>query len=263
MASRSITETFVRLQQQGQKALIPFIMAGDPDLETTALALKTLAEQGADLIEVGVPYADPLADGPVIQAAATRALRQGTTLEQVLSLLTHLDLAPPLILFSYYNPVLAVGVEAFLTQLQRAGVRGLVIPDLPLEESAFLLEKAQEAEIDLILLVAPTSPLARIRRIVASAQGFVYLVSLTGTTGVRSELSTRLPELIAQLRAETTKPIAVGFGIATPAQAHQVAQWGADGVIVGSACVRLLAETPAAERIAALATFCSQLKTSL
>ncbi|WP_245395464.1 tryptophan synthase subunit alpha [Anthocerotibacter panamensis] len=261
----SIEETFTQLRARGEKALIPFITCGDPDLETSRQALFTLADYGADIIEVGVPYADPLADGPVIQAAATRALRRGTTPTQVLDLLAGVTakIQTPLVLFSYYNPVLAVGPDAFIKAVAVAGVRGLVIPDLPLEESQEILALGAAHGVEVILLVAPTSPVERVTRIVEQSQGFVYLVSLTGTTGVRAVLSTLLPQRIALVRSLTAKPVAVGFGIATATQARQVADWGADGVIVGSACVRLLAETPAAERLEALAKFCQTLKEAL
>ncbi|WP_396033671.1 tryptophan synthase subunit alpha [Candidatus Cyanaurora vandensis] len=259
----SIQETFDRL---GHKpALIPFLTAGDPDLVTTGAALLTLARHGADILEVGVPYADPLADGPVIQAAATRARQRGTTLSQVLELLAGLipALGVPVVLFSYYNPVLAMGAENFMARLHQAGVKGVVIPDLPLEEAGPLLTLGAAYGVDVILLIAPTSPPDRIARIVQAAQGFVYVVSLTGTTGVQQQLATNLPQMIQQVRALTTKPIAVGFGISTPAQARQVADWGANGVIVGSACVQLLAQTPEPERLARLGEFCQQLRDAL
>ncbi len=261
----AIAETFERLHTSRQVALIPFITCGDPDLETTRQSLFTLAQHGADLIEVGMPYGDPLADGPVIQAAATRALKRGVTWEDVRVLLGEVvpNLATPVILFSYYNPVLALGAEIFLGQLQALGVRGLVIPDLPLEESGELLRLSKHFGVELILLVAPTSPPARIAQIAAQAQGFIYLVSLTGTTGVRSQLSELLPSRIAYLHSVSDKPIAVGFGIATADQARQVAAWGADGVIVGSACVRLLDETPADQRQVQLAKFCQSLRQAL
>lgn len=259
----SIVETFQLLK--GRTALIPFLTAGDPDLATTRAALIALAHHGANLIEVGVPYTDPLADGPVIQAAATRALRRGTTLAQVLALLAELIpvIQIPVVLFSYYNPVLALGPEAFMARLAQVGVQGLVIPDLPLEEAGPVLALGKKHGVDVIMLIAPTTPMARVAQIVAIAQGFIYVVSLTGTTGVRSQLAASLPELIAQVRSLTDKPIAVGFGISTPEQAFQVAQWGADGVIVGSACVQLLAQTPEAERVTALGNFCQRLRDAL
>ncbi len=265
MSTLSIRETLTGLQARHEKALIPFITCGDPDLETSRQALFTLAQNGADLLEVGVPYSDPLADGPVIQAAATRALRQGITLDRVLAMLAEVipGLNVPVILFCYYNPVLNLGAAQFLARLQKIGIRGVVIPDLPLEEADDLLALAQQHSIEVILLVAPTSSTARMHAISARAQGFVYLVSVTGTTGVRQDLSNQIPELIKTLKTITDKPITVGFGISGPDQARKVIQWGADGVIVGSACVRILAEAPAPERLTRLGDFCRQLKDAI
>ncbi len=261
----SVKEQFDRLRAAGECALIPFITAGDPDLETTAKALQVLDENGADLIELGVPYADPLADGPTIQAAATRSLRQGTTLEAVLDLVKAVSpkLSAPIILFTYYNPVLNRGVETFLKDIYAAGARGLVVPDLPLEEMDDLLTAAAAVGIAVILLVAPTSPDERIKEIVARSQGFVYLVSVTGVTGVRQEVANRVEGLLADLHQATDKPIGVGFGVSEPAQAKQLKDWGADGVIVGSAIVKRLAGGAPEEGLAAVAEFCAQLKTAI
>lgn len=261
----SIRTCFESLRQHHQCALIPFITAGDPDLETTAKALKILDEQGADLIELGIPYSDPLADGPVIQAAATRALQKGTRLDSVLEMLTTLtpQLRAPIILFTYYNPILNRGIQTFLTQIKQAGVQGLVVPDLPLEEAQTLLNPAQERGIDVILLVAPTSSQERIKAIVHQSQGFIYLVSVTGVTGMRSGLGEKVQELLQELRQVTDKPIGVGFGISTPEHAHQVKEWGSDAAIVGSAFVKRLAEGTPEQGLVAIAEFCHALKTSL
>lgn len=244
-------------------ALIPFITAGDPDLETTAQALQVLDRNGADLIELGVPYSDPLADGPVIQAAATRALQRGTRLEQVLEMVQTVvpNLQAPLILFTYYNPILYRGIRPFLHQIARAGIRGLVIPDLPLEEATELLQLAESLGIEVILLVAPTSSPARIQAIAQQSQGFIYLVSVTGVTGMRSELQLRVKDLMLNLRNVTDKPIGVGFGISTPEQARQVMLWGADAVIVGSAFVNRL--SAGAEGLPAVEELCRTLKAAL
>ncbi len=261
----SITEQFDRLRAAGKCALIPFITAGDPDLATTAEALQVLDSHGADFIELGVPYADPLADGPTIQAAATRSLQKGTTLEAVLKLVKDLSpkLSAPIILFTYYNPVLNRGIETFLKDIYAAGARGLVIPDLPLEEMDSLLQLAAGIGIEVILLVAPTSPKERIEAIVARSQGFVYLVSVTGVTGVRQEIANRVEGLLSSLHSATTKPIGVGFGVSEPAQAKQLKDWGADGVIVGSAIVKRLAEGTPAEGLAAVGEFCTALKAAI
>jgi tryptophan synthase alpha chain len=245
--------------------LIPFITAGDPDLETTAKALQVLDHAGADMIELGVPYSDPLADGPVIQAAATRALQRGTTLEQVLEMLKGISpsLRSPIILFTYYNPILHRGVDKFLGQIKEAGVSGLVVPDLPLEEAAGLLKPASEVGIDLTLLVAPTSSPERIEAIARASQGFIYLVSVTGVTGIRTEMHTRVGDLLQQIRNVTDKPIGVGFGISDPQQARQVQAWGADAAIVGSAVVKRLAEGTPEQGLEAISQFCQNLKTAL
>lgn len=265
VAGVSVGARFEKLRSRGECALIPFITAGDPDLETTREALRVLDRNGADLIELGVPYADPLADGPIIQAAATRSLKKGTTLEKVLDLVREVspELSAPIILFTYYNPVLNRGVETFLRDIYAAGARGLVVPDLPLEEMDSLLTVAAEVGIDVILLVAPTSPEERIRAIAQRSQGFVYLVSVTGVTGVRQQIAGRVEGLLSELHSLTDKPIGVGFGVSEPAQAKQMKDWGADGVIVGSAIVKRLAEGTPEAGLAAVGKFCSQLKAAI
>ena len=260
-----ISQCFESLHASNACALIPFITAGDPDLETTAEALQVLDNTGADIIELGVPYSDPLADGPVIQAAATRALQRVTKLDRVLEMVASVSptLLAPIILFTYYNPILKRGIEPFLQQLANAGVAGLVVPDLPLEEAEGLLRPAVNYGIDLTLLVAPTSPAERILAIARSSQGFIYLVSVTGVTGMRSGLETRLPDLIQQLRQVTDKPIGVGFGISQIEHARQVKDWGADAVIVGSAFVKRLADGTPQQGLSAIAEFCQSLKTAI
>lgn len=265
-------------------ALIPFIVAGDPDLETTAKALEALdaarrlvrpppvhadtpgAQAGADIIELGVPYSDPLADGPVIQEAATRALAAGATLDAVLRLVatTAPRLRAPLIVFTYYNPILRRGAATFVAQLAAAGAAGLLIPDIPLEETDEARRLCTAAGLELVLLCTPTTSDERMGRIAAATQGFVYLVSVTGVTGVQEGVAARVQGLLGRLKAVTDKPVAVGFGVATPAQAAQLAAWGADGVIVGSAFVRALggAASPAAG-VAALGALAQSLRAAL
>jgi tryptophan synthase alpha chain len=257
----SVSHCLQSLRAQQQCALIPFITAGDPDLQTTAAALQALDRAGADLIELGVPYSDPLADGPVIQAAATRALQLGTKLEDVLNLVQTVSptIKAPIVLFTYYNPILNLGVEQFLAKIAAVGVKGLVVPDLPLEESDLLLQLSAQQGIEVIMLVAPTTSPERMQAIAARAQGFVYLVSVTGVTGVRTEIGDRVKDILLDLRQVTDKPIAIGFGIATPTQAKQVKDWGADGAIVGSAMVKKLA----AEGVEALEEYCRELKAAL
>jgi len=261
----SISQRFETLRDHARCALIPFITAGDPDLETTAAALQLLDRSGADLIELGVPYSDPLADGPVIQAAATRALQRGTRLDQVLELVRSVSptLRSPIILFTYYNPILNRGIETYLQQISAAGVRGLVVPDLPLEEAHTLLKPATEYGIEVTLLIAPTSPKERILAIAEQSQGFIYLVSTTGVTGVRTQVQSRVKDLLLELRNVTDKPIGVGFGISQPEHARQVMEWGADAVIVGSAFVKRLADGTPAQGLQAIETFCQSLKAAI
>ena len=258
----AISSCFERLRAEGRCALMPFLTAGDPNLATTRAALLALQEAGADLVELGIPYSDPLADGPVIQAAAGRALAAGTTLAGVLELLSSLkgELELPVVLFTYSNPLLNCGMESFCQQAAAAGAAGLLVPDLPLEEAERLSPIAAAAGLDLVLLVAPTTPPQRMARIVAASRGFTYLVSVTGVTGERSQMETRVAGLVQQIKALGPTPVAVGFGISGVEQAVQVRDWGADGAIVGSALVKRMA---LAEPVAAAQQFCSELRTAL
>lgn len=261
----SVSACFQAIRDRQGCALIPFLTAGDPNLETTAKALRVLDQAGADIIELGVPYSDPLADGPTIQAAATRALAQGVKLADVLAIVedAQKDVKAPIVLFTYYNPIYYRGIEAFLDQVAAAGVKGLVVPDLPLEEAENLLIPAQARGIEVTLLVAPTSPVERIQAIAQASQGFIYLVSVTGVTGARTQVASKVESLLPLLRENTDKPIGVGFGISEAAQARQVKQWGADAVIVGSAIVKRLAEGTPEEGLAAIAEFCRSLKEAI
>jgi tryptophan synthase alpha chain len=261
----TISQSFQMLKERRHCALIPFITAGDPDLETTAAALEVLDRNGADVIELGIPYSDPLADGPIIQAAATRALQRGTRLEPVLQMLQSVSprLKAPIILFTYYNPILNCGIAVFLLKIAQAGVKGLVVPDLPIEEAAELLWRAADLGIEVILLVAPTSSKERIAAIAQQSQGFIYLVSVTGVTGTRAQLDPRIQNLLQNLHSLTQKPIGLGFGISNPEQARQVRDWGADAVIVGSAFVQHLATGTPAEGLEAIATLCRNLKAAI
>ncbi len=260
-----IAERLAALRSQNQCALISFITAGDPDLATTERALLALDQNGTDILELGVPYSDPLADGPVIQAAATRALLGGTRLDDVLAMVTRLtpQLRAPIVLFTYYNPILNRGIDAFLDVVAQAGVKGMVVPDLPLEESDTLLAAMAQRDMDLILLVAPTSSAARIEAIAQRSQGFIYLVSVTGVTGMREAVQGRVQALLAQLRQTTDKPIGVGFGISGPEQAKQMRDWGADAVIVGSAFVKRLADGSDDDPVATVGQFCQSLKAAI
>eukprot|EP00899_Mesostigma_viride_P019094 jgi/Mesvir1/27186/Mv07764-RA.1 len=243
-AHKSVAGTFKELKAKGECALIPFICAGDPNLATTADVLKVLDEAGASVIELGVPYSDPLADGPVIQAAASRALRQGVKLKDVLRVMEQVSptIKAPIVLFTYYNPIMKYGLREFMREIKRCGASGAVVPDVPLEETGLIREVARDAGIELTLLVTPTTPQDRMRKIADVSEGFVYLVSVAGVTGTRTQVASNVEDLLKQLKAGTDKPVAVGFGISQPEHAVQVKKWGADGVIVGSALVRLLGE---------------------
>jgi len=219
-------------------ALMPYVMAGYPD-PATALAIgRACVEAGADLLEVGVPFSDPLADGPVIHAAGTAALQAGTTLDDALELAGELGTLVPTVLMCYFNPILARGPQTFAEALAQAGVSGLIVPDLPLEEAPALLEPCDQAEVALVPLVAPTTTEKRLAVIGAGARGFLYAVSVTGTTGERADLDRGLGDMLARARSHTDVPVAVGFGIGTPQQAGAAADAGADGVIVASRLIR-------------------------
>lgn len=266
-APTPIQQRFEQLRSQGRCALMPFLMAGDPDLADTGAALLALQANGADLIELGIPYSDPLADGPVIQAAASRALASGTTPARVLAMLSALkgELTIPVVLFTYSNPLLNRGMEAFCQEAAAAGAAGLVVPDLPLEEGVKLSAIAAAHGLDLVLLVAPTTPAERMARIHQASRGFTYLVSVTGVTGVRTALESRVEPLVHQLKGLGDTPVAVGFGISGPEQARQVRHWGADGAIVGSALVKVMAAAHGAGQPVgeAAGRFCGQLRAGL
>ena len=239
-------------------ALMPYLMGGFPDLETSRRIGEACADAGADVLELGIPFSDPLADGPVIQAAGTAALRAGATPGGVLAVAAALAPRVPVVVMCYSNLVLAHGADRFADELARVGASGLIVPDLPLEEAPAIREACDDRGLALVPLVAPTTPDERLHEIGALARGFVYVVSLAGTTGERAAVAETLPGLLARARAHTEVPVAVGFGISTPEQAAEAAAAGADGVIVGSRLVRTAAEAedPAAavgEAVAGLA----------
>lgn len=264
MSCSAITARFQTLKAEGRMALMPFLMAGDPDLHVTADVLLSLQENGADLVELGIPYSDPLADGPVIQASAYRALGSGTTPGKVLEMLQGLKgrLTIPVILFTYSNPLLNRGPERFFAEAAAAGAAGLVIPDLPLEEAERLSPLAAQQGLDLVLLVAPTTPAERMARIASASRGFTYLVSVTGVTGERANLEGRVASLVQSLKGCCSIPVAVGFGISGPEQVIQVKQWGADGAIVGSALVKRIAAADPGSAAAEAGVFCKQLRSA-
>ncbi len=228
--------------RRGRAALMPYLMGGFPDMATSQAIGEACAANGADLVELGVPYSDPLADGPVIQAAGSAALRAGSTLDGVLGVAEALSARLPVVLMCYVNIVLARGPGAFAEAARAAGVSGLILPDLPFGESPEIEAACREHSIALVPLVAPTTTDERLEIIGARAQGFVYTVSVTGTTGERGAREGDFRALLDRVRARTSVPVALGFGIATPGQAAAAAEAGADGVIVGSRLVRAAAE---------------------
>lgn len=235
--SNRIDDLFARLRKEKRKALVAYLVAGDPDLETTARLVPALVEAGADIVELGVPFSDPLADGIVNQLGCQRALDSGTTLPKVLQLVARLrqeKCTAPLVLFTYYNPVFAYGREKFEVDALKAGADGLLLLDLPPEEAA--LDLPGRGDLRRIVLVAPTSPEDRVRSLAASASGFVYYVSREGVTGMQQSLPPTLREKVSFLKKSTLLPVCVGFGISSPDQAAQVAGLS-DGVVVGSAIV--------------------------
>ena len=238
-----IDKKFQELRDQGATAFMPYLCAGDPNPELTSKLLLTLEEAGADLIELGVPFSDPIADGPTVQRASERALTHHISLQEILEMVatvrTQTDI--PIALMSYYNPIFRMGEDAFCKAAQDAGVDGVIIPDLPPEQAQSLLVIAQRYNLATIFLVAPTSPPERMQLITSVSTGFVYCVSVTGVTGARAMLSDEIAPMIAELRKHTDKPISVGFGVSTPNQATQIAQI-ADGVIVGSAIINVVEE---------------------
>jgi len=237
-----IDHTLRRLKARGQAALIPFIMAGDPHLQATEVLVSSITEAGADMIELGIPFSDPIADGPIIQSASLRALRNGVNVKEILSLAKRLKrIDTPLILMTYFNPVFRFGLRDFAEACRNSGVDGVIIPDLAPEEAGTWIQEARRRDLDTIFLIAPTSPPHRIKWINRCSRGFIYYVSVTGVTGTRERLPEDLEFALRQAREKTRKPLAVGFGISTPEQARAVSRL-ADGVVVGSALVKVIEE---------------------
>lgn len=263
MANR-IAETFARLRAQGRKALIPYIMAGDPSLSETEELVCELDRAGADLVELGVPFSDPIADGPVIQKAAERALRSGASLTRILTVVRNIRVKSqvPLILMAYYNTIMAMGEETFCRQAMQSGIDGVIVPDMPPEESDILQQAADASGLVLIFLLAPTSTGPRRKAVVRRTRGFIYYVSLTGITGAKLVDLKDVKRNVDLIRTITDQPVAVGFGVATPDDAKAVAAF-ADGVIVGSAIVRQIADHQGDQLVAHIGTFTRRLKSAL
>ncbi len=241
-----IRDAFARAKKEERAALVAYLMAGDPTLDASERLALACVRGGANLLELGLPFSDPIADGPEIQAAGQRALRAGTRPGGVLDLAARLrrESDVPLLVMTYLNPVLAMGLEAFTDRASAAGVDGLIVPDLSLEESREVREILDVAHIDLVQLVAPSTSDGRARAIGEASRGFVYVVARYGTTGARSDLPEDLRERLVALRRASTLPLAVGFGISSPDHVRTLASLGADGVVVGSAIVRKAAEDP-------------------
>ena len=258
--------TFRRLRERGERALMPYFTAGDPSLADTRRLVAAAERAGADVIELGVPFSDPIADGPVVQRAGTRALAAGASLARVLEMVAGLradGVRLPLVLMTYYNPVLAFGLKAFTRTALDAGADGVIVPDLPYEEAEPLRAETEPAGLDLVQLVAPTSTPARVKMIARVSRGFIYVVSVLGTTGERQQLPPELDAQVRRLRLVTTRPVCVGFGVFNPEQVAAVGQL-ADGVIVGSAIVRLVERhTGDPALVDEVARFIAALKTPL
>jgi tryptophan synthase alpha chain len=238
-----IAQTFQRLKERGEKALVAYVTAGDPALGKTLEIIIGLKEAGVDILEIGVPFSDPTADGPVIQAAAQRALKKGTTMAGILDMIedlrTSMDL--PVVLFGYYNPIYAYGIERFADRAKAVGVDGLLVVDLPPEEAGELRKETDRRGLDFISLIAPTTPDERRGQIARQAQGFIYYISITGVTGTAKPDSENVKRDIQKIRSFTNLPLVVGFGISTPEQAGEFTPL-ADGIVIGSAFVKLIAE---------------------
>lgn len=257
--------TFARLRQKGEKALIAYVMAGDPSLPITAQLVVELERAGADIIELGVPFSDPIADGPVIQQAAERSLRSGTSLRAILSMVSGLRARTqiPLVLMAYYNNIHAFGPERFCHEAAQAGIDGLILPDMPPDEAGPLRGPAAAAGLPLIFLLAPTSTPERRTFVARQSQGFVYYVSLTGITGAKLANLDDVGKNVEKIRKVTDVPVAVGFGVATPEDAANVAAI-ADGVIVGSAIVKQIAiHQQKPDMVKQVAEFVRSLKTAM
>jgi tryptophan synthase alpha chain len=260
-----IEETFKTLRTRGETALIPFLTAGDPDLDTTEALVITMAEAGADIIELGVPFSDPTAEGPTIQRSSTRALASGTSLRSILQLVARLreHIDTPLVLMGYANPLHAMGAEAFAKVAVQVGVDGIIIPDLTPEDGAPYLDPCREVGIDPILLAAPTTRPERLAMLMRETRGFLYYVSLQGVTGARASLAGDIESKVRAAQALGDTPVCVGFGVGTPEQAASIGAY-ADGVVVGSAIVdRIEAAQSKEQAVDDVARFITQLKEPL
>ena len=240
---KRIENKFVELRTRNEKALIVYLTAGDPSLDITKQLIFALEKAGVDILEIGVPFSDPTADGPVIQAAAQRSLKAGTTLEGVLKMVAEVRKVSniPIVLFGYFNPIFAYGVKKFAQAARNAGVDGVLVVDLPYEEAKELRDYTDAVGIDFISLIAPTTDKERLKKIVSKASGFLYYISITGITGTTAPKISNIKVEVEKIRKITKRPIAVGFGISKPEQAREIGHF-ADGVVIGSAVVRMIDE---------------------
>ena len=248
---KRLESTFARIRGNGHPGLVTYVTAGDPDFERSGEILKALDRAGADVLEVGVPFSDPLADGPVIQRATERALAGGTTLRHVLDLVRRLrhDIKAPIVIFSYANPILRMGAAQFADRAADAGVDGVLMLDLPIEEADEFRGLITARGIDTIFLLSPTTTDERIRKAAALGSGFLYAISRLGVTGARAQIETGARETVGRIRAATNLPIALGFGISKPEHVREVGRW-ADAAVVGSALVNVIAEAGTAPDLA-------------
>ena len=260
-----IGNKFQELKRKNEKALVIYLTAGDPDMPTTEALIPALASAGVDILEIGVPFSDPTADGPVIQAASLRAIKSGATLAKILEMIQRIRQISdiPIVLFGYYNPIFIFGCEAFALRAKAAGVDGILIVDLPPEEADELRRYTDRAGIDFISLIAPTTDDARIRRITDKAKGFLYYISVTGVTGTAKPNIEDIKRDVARIRKDCDLPVAVGFGISTPDQAAEIAPH-ADGIVIGSAIVKLIAENAGSnDLIPRVSSFAGAIKKAL
>nr|YP_009510995.1 tryptophan synthase alpha subunit [Hydropuntia rangiferina]AXI96668.1 tryptophan synthase alpha subunit [Hydropuntia rangiferina]UAD87351.1 tryptophan synthase alpha subunit [Hydropuntia rangiferina] len=246
-------------------AFVPFITAGYPNVQLCIEALKILDKKGADLIELGIPYSDALADGPIIQESSQIALKQGVYIEQVLYILKTVipDLNVPIIIFTYYNPMLVRGIYKFISEISELGAKGLIIPDLPLEEVDHIIKTCDLYNIELILFISPTSSEARIKMILSKSPGSVYLVSSCGVTGLRENINLQIEDTVNLIKSKTDKMIMLGFGISTTDQVSQIVNWNIDGIVVGSAIINTMNDKLTKNVLNSLANFCVKLKSSM
>lgn len=239
-----ISQILYQKRQKCSCALIPFVTAGYPSIDSTLQVLYRLDDAGADIIELGIPYTDALADGPIIQKASKVALNQGISINHILIILNKATsiIKTPIIIFTYYNPILVRGIDSFINDIYKNGAKGLIIPDLPLEESEYIMYLCKLHNLELILFIAPTSSNARIAKILSKSSECIYLVSSTGVTGIRSHINSEVSNLSNYIKSKTNKSVIVGFGISSPLQASSLSQYNIDGIVIGSAFIKILSD---------------------